>query len=132
VQSVEGKEDTFPAVTLDAVFSDVLTFLSARGDASGLISALGSPNASVLNVNDCLLELRPKAYSVAASDTALETEGLAEVVSLIDGIVFTVLSSVVGLAVAIPPVISRISADALGLIRQHIETIITLVTSLVR
>jgi hypothetical protein len=85
VQSVEGKEDTFPAVTLDAVFSDVLTFLSARGDASGLISALGSPNASVLNVNDRLLELRSKAYSVAASETALETEGLAEVVSLIDG-----------------------------------------------
>jgi phage-related protein len=72
------------------------------------------------------------AHSVAASDTAIEMEGLAEVVSLIDGIVFTVLSSVVGLAVAIPPVIGRIAADALGLIRQHIETIITIVTSLVR
>jgi hypothetical protein len=126
---VEGKLDTYSAVTLDAAFSDVLTFLSARGDSSGLISALGRQNAGMLQVNDLLLELRSKAYAVASGETAIEVEGLAEVVSLIDGIAFTVLSSVIRLAVAIPPVIGGIATNTFGLFQQRVQTIVTLVNS---
>jgi hypothetical protein len=129
VQSVEGKLDTYSAVTLDAAFSDVLTFLSARGDSSGLISALGRQNDGMLQVNDLLLELRSKAYPVASGETTIEVEGIAEVVSLIDGIAFTVLSSVIRLAVVIPPVIGGIATNTFGLFQQRVQTIVTLVNS---
>jgi hypothetical protein len=124
-------------VDADAVFSDVVTFLSVRGDRSGLISAIGSVTANISNLKDRLIQLHPKADVVsssesttnAGSDTTMRLEAFAEVVSLIDGIVFTVLSSVISLAAAIPQVIGGLAIGTVGLFQQRVEAIVTLVNS---
>jgi hypothetical protein len=135
--SIQGNMDAFSVDALDTVFSDVMTFLSARGDTSGLISAIGSITANISNLKDRLTQLHSKADVVstgksttkAGSDTTMQFEAFAEVISLIDGMSFTVLSSVIGLAVAIPQVIGGIATHTVGLFQQHIETIVTLVNS---
>jgi hypothetical protein len=138
VRSAHGKLDTFSDLALDAVFSDVLAFLSARGDRSGLITAIGSVDASLSNLKGSLLQLYSKADTVstsmsiranATSDTLMLIEGAAQVVSLIDRMAFTVLSSVIRLVVAIPPVVGGIATGTAGLFQQRIETIVTLVNS---
>jgi hypothetical protein len=56
-------------VDADAVFSDVMTFLSARGDTSGLISAIGSVTANISNLKDRLIQLHSKADVVSTSES---------------------------------------------------------------
>jgi hypothetical protein len=124
-------------VDADAVFSDVVTFLSVRGDRSGLISAIGSITANISNLKDRLIQLHSKADVVstsesttnAGSDTTMQLEAFAEVVSLMDGVSFTVLSSVISLAAAIPQVIGGLAIGTVGLFQQRVEAIVTLVNS---
>jgi hypothetical protein len=113
-----------------------LTFLSVRGDRSGLITAIGIVDANMLNLNDRLVLLNSQSDEVwisnsitAAGSATTQIEGVAPVVSLIDGIAFTVLSSVLNLAVAVPPVIGGIATHTVGLFQQRIETIVTLVNT---
>jgi hypothetical protein len=135
--SVQGNVDIFSVDALDDVLSDVMTFLSARGDTSGLISVIGSATANISNLKDRLLQLHSQADAVsqsksttdAGSDATMQFEAYAEVVSLMDGMSFTVLSSAIGLAVAIPPVIGRIATHTVGLFHKRITTLVTLVNS---
>jgi hypothetical protein len=136
-ESVQGNVDIFSVDALDDVFSDVMTFLSARGDTSGLISAIGSATANISNLKDHLLQLHSQADAVsqskstadAGSDATMQFEAYAEVVSLMDGMSFTVLSSAIGLAAAIPPIIGGIATGTVGLFQQRIQAIVSLVDS---
>jgi Mg2+ and Co2+ transporter CorA len=123
------------AGALGGVFSDVMDFLAAEGDESGLINVLAASSADMVNVEEKLsvfLDNVDATNAVTSSTGVASIKGdtIVPILNLIVNIIASVLNLVLSIITSVLFLITDIAVAVLNLIVQIIVSIISLIVSI--
>lgn len=122
--------DILSAGAIGGVFSDVMEFLAAEGDESGLITVLSNSAADMSGIEDSVTAFVELADAEPSDVTTIQADTIVQILDLIVSIIASILNLVISIITSVLNLIVTIITDVLNLIVGIISAIINLIVSI--